>query len=50
MNLLQAWTKATARIERLTAELNPDCAVDIYCGLKILAATLVSRFCFLTYL
>ena len=30
--------------------LNPDCAVDIYCGLKTLAATLVSRFCFLTYL
>jgi len=29
---------------------NPDCAVDIYCGLKILVATLVSRFCFSTYL
>jgi hypothetical protein len=25
--------------------LNPDIAVAIYCGLQILAATLVSRFC-----
>jgi hypothetical protein len=30
--------------------LNPDYAVDTYCGLKNLAATLVSRFCFSTYL
>jgi hypothetical protein len=28
----------------------PDCAVASYCGLKILAATLVSRFCSSTYL
>jgi hypothetical protein len=26
-------------------DLNPDNAVAIYCGLQILAATLVSRFC-----
>jgi hypothetical protein len=37
-------------IQMLPPLLNPDCAVDIYCGLKILAATLVSRFCFSTYL
>jgi len=30
--------------------LNPDYAVATYCGLKNLAATLVSRFCFSTYL
>jgi hypothetical protein len=30
--------------------LNPEFAVEIYCGLKILAATLVSRFYSLTYL
>jgi hypothetical protein len=30
--------------------LNPEFAVAIYCGLKILAATLVSRFCSSTYL
>jgi hypothetical protein len=29
--------------------LNPDIAVAIYCGLQILAATLVSRFCSSTY-
>ena len=29
--------------------LNPDYAVDIYCDLKNLAATPVSRFCFSTY-
>jgi hypothetical protein len=28
---------------------NPDIAVDIYCGLKILAATLVSQFRSSTY-
>jgi len=33
-----------------TGNFNPDCALDIYCGLKILVATLVSRFCFSTYL
>jgi hypothetical protein len=32
------------------SDLNPDYAVDTYCGLKNLAATLVSRFCFSTYL
>ena len=30
--------------------LNPDCAVASYCDLKILAVTLVSRFCSSTYL
>jgi hypothetical protein len=30
--------------------LNPEFAVAIYCGLKILAAKLVSRFCSSTYL
>ncbi|MGM0382661.1 MAG: hypothetical protein ACQEQO_04090, partial [Thermodesulfobacteriota bacterium] len=29
---------------------NPDYAVATYCGLKNLAATLFSRFCFSTYL
>ncbi|MFO8163992.1 MAG: MFS transporter [Thermodesulfobacteriota bacterium] len=29
---------------------NPDYAVATYCGLKNLAATIVSRFCFSTYL
>jgi len=29
---------------------NPEFAVAIYCGLKILAAMLVSRFCSSTYL
>ena len=29
--------------------LNPEFAVAIYCGLKLLAATLVSRFCSSTY-
>jgi hypothetical protein len=29
---------------------NPEFAVAIYCGLKILAATFVSRFCSSTYL
>ena len=33
-----------------TSSLNPDCAVASYCDLKILAATLVSRFCSSTYL
>ena len=32
------------------AQFNPEFAVAIYCDLKILAATLVSRFCSLTYL
>jgi hypothetical protein len=31
-------------------QFNPAFAVAIYCGLKILAATLVSRFCSSTYL
>jgi hypothetical protein len=30
--------------------VNPDYAVNTYSGLKNLAATLVSRFCFSTYL
>ncbi|MFO8163795.1 MAG: hypothetical protein R6T98_04605, partial [Desulfatiglandales bacterium] len=31
-------------------DFNPDYAVATYCGLKNLAATLLSRFCFSTYL
>jgi hypothetical protein len=31
------------------SQLNQDFAVEIYCGLKNLAATLVSRFVFSTY-
>jgi hypothetical protein len=34
----------------LVSLLNPDIAAGIYCGLKTLAATLVSRFCSSTYL
>jgi len=34
----------------IEGKLNPDYAVATYCGLKNLATTIVSRFCFSTYL
>jgi len=34
----------------IVLSFNPEFAVAIYCGLKILAATIVSRFCSSTYL
>jgi len=37
-------------LQNRMSDFNPDCTVENYCGLKILTATLVSRFCSSTYL
>ena len=57
---MACWNQAMLRIYvaryylrvlcRISQYSNPEFAVAIYCGLKILATTLVSRFCSSTYL
>ncbi len=42
--------KALGDIANQEEIFNPEFAATIYCGLKILAATFVSRFCSSTYL
>ena len=46
----QRCLKASAFFLAMTHSLNPNFTVAIYCGLKILATTLVSRFYSSTYL
>jgi predicted HicB family RNase H-like nuclease len=50
INLRDVITFEGETVEELLKAFNPDYAVNTYCDLKNLAATLVSRFCFSTCL